>query len=109
MSCCPKCRYPNPSYKGIYTPGEPCPKCGYQSKWRGWPRRRRLGLPLKPSPAAHEAAVALLTPPPEFQVMLELLRQNTLLLKQTEAMINHLARFLLSKEKAPAKRRASRR
>jgi hypothetical protein len=26
---CPKCDYPNPDYKGLYTPGDTCGKCGY--------------------------------------------------------------------------------
>jgi hypothetical protein len=49
-----------------------------------------------PSRAAHEAAVALLKPPPEFQMMLHLLKQNTRMLEQTAHVLELLTEALVA-------------
>ena len=50
----------------------------------------------EPSQACMDVARVLLTPPPEFQAMLHLLRQNTLLLEQTADTLDQLVVVMMA-------------
>ena len=85
---CPKCGYPGSpggKYKGLYTPGKACPKCKFKEmvSWK------------TPSRAAQAVALELLTPPPEFQQILFLLNQNTLMIEQANKILKLLTKTLL--------------
>ena len=61
---------------------------------------------VEPSQAYKDVARVLLTPPPEFQAMLHLLRQNTLLLEQTADTLDQLVVVMMASKRSPKKRKS---
>ena len=99
---CPRCSFPNGPdgefRRGRYTPGKPCPNCKFTEMtiWKT-PSRGESSL-LEPSPVAQEAARALLTPPPEFQAVMAMLKKNTEMLEQTANAIELLTAAVLAEK-----------